>query len=147
MKHWHHAVPVALAVGIADLLAGCGGGHTASPASSPTVSVEMKAMGFAPVRPPSADASKIETLQALWTDAGVVDVETRRIDVQRSFVDFDDFWTAATLGMTIGPQLASMAPDDVVRLKLRVRAHLKEDGAGRITYRAWANAIKGRVPG
>jgi uncharacterized cupredoxin-like copper-binding protein len=48
MKHWHHAVPVALAVGIADLLAGCGGGHTASPASSPTVSVEMKAMGFAP---------------------------------------------------------------------------------------------------
>src|SRR3981081_2313551 len=48
MKHWHHAVPVALAVGIADLLAGCGGGHTASPASSPTVSVEMKGVGFSP---------------------------------------------------------------------------------------------------
>jgi ubiquinone/menaquinone biosynthesis C-methylase UbiE len=119
-----------------------GGGFPLQP-----IQTELKAMGFNPVRPPSSDASRTEALQILWTDAGLVDVETRRIDAQRSFVDFDDFWTAATLGMTIGPLLASMAPDDVARLKTRVRAHLQEDCAGRITYNAWANAIKGRVPG
>jgi SAM-dependent methyltransferase len=119
-----------------------GGGFPLQP-----IQTELKAMGFTPLRPPSAEASKIEILQQLWTDAGLVDVETRRIDVQRSFVDFDDFWTASTLGASLGPLLTSMAPDDVARLKTRVRAHLGEDSAGRITYAAWANAIKGRVPG
>jgi ubiquinone/menaquinone biosynthesis C-methylase UbiE len=119
-----------------------GGGFPLQP-----IQTELKAMGFATLRPPSADASKIEVLQELWTDAGLVDVDARSIDVQRSFVDFDDFWGAATLGSTIRPLLATMAPDDVARLKTRVRAHLGEDSAGRITYRAWANAIKGRVSG
>jgi hypothetical protein len=119
-----------------------GGGFPLQP-----VQTELKAMGFSPLRPPSADASKIEILQQLWTDAGLVDVETRRIDVQRSFVDFDDFWTASTLGASLGPLLSSMAPDDVARLKTRVRAHLGDDSTGHITYAAWANAIKGRVPG
>jgi SAM-dependent methyltransferase len=119
-----------------------GGGFPLQP-----IQTELKAMGFSPLRPPSAEASKIEILQELWTEAGLVDVETRRIDVQRSFVDFDDFWTASTLGSSLGPLLTSMASDDVARLKARVRAHLGEDSTGRITYAAWANAIKGRVAG
>ena len=106
---------------------------------------ELRAMGFAPPRPPSSEASSIEALQKLWTGAGLVDVQTRRIDVQRSFVDLDDFWTASTLGATINPLLKSMAPDDVARLKERVFVHVQQDSAGRVTYRAWANAIKGRV--
>jgi hypothetical protein len=47
----------------------------------------------------------------------------------------------------MAPLFASMAPDDVARVKTRVRAHLGEDSAGRITRGAWANAIKGRLPG
>jgi hypothetical protein len=27
-----------------------------------------------------------------------------------------------------------------------VRVHVQEDGAGRVTASAWANAIKGRLP-
>jgi SAM-dependent methyltransferase len=119
-----------------------GGGFPLEP-----ILIELRASGFSPLRPPSADASKIEILQQLWKDAGLVEVETRRIDVQRSFVDFDDFWAAASLGGSIGPLLASMAPDDLAAIKTRVRAHLNEDSAGRITYGSWANAIKGRVPG
>jgi ubiquinone/menaquinone biosynthesis C-methylase UbiE len=119
-----------------------GGGFPLQP-----ILTELKAMGFNPLRPPSADASKIEALQQLWKDAGLIEVETRRIDVQRSFVDFDDFWAAASLGGSIGPLLASMAPDDLAAIKTRVREHLNEDSAGRITYGSWANAIKGRVPG
>src|SRR5271166_22887 len=61
-----------------------------------------------------------------------IDVETTRIDAQRSFVDFDDFWSASTLSTTIAPQVASMAPADLERLKQGVRARLPADNAGRI---------------
>jgi hypothetical protein len=40
-----------------------------------------------------------------------------------------------------------MPADDVARIKARVRAHVKEDSTGRISYGAFANAISGRVPG
>ena len=119
-----------------------GGGSTMYPILS-----ELEAIGFPPVRPPRPEVSKIEALQKLWTDAGLVDVETRRIDVQRRFADFDDFWEVSTQGSSIVPFLAAMAPDDVVKLKTRVRARVKEDGAGGIISAAWANAVKGRVPG
>jgi ubiquinone/menaquinone biosynthesis C-methylase UbiE len=119
-----------------------GGGFPLEP-----IQTELEAMGMTRVLPPSAGASKVEALQKLWKDAGLVDVETRRIDVQRSFVDFDDFWTAATLAPTLGALFASMTSDDVARIKTRVRGYLKEDGTGRVTYGAWANAIKGRVSG
>jgi SAM-dependent methyltransferase len=118
-----------------------GGGFPLQP-----LQTELQAMGIPPVRPPSSDVSKMDALQRLWKGAGLVDVETRRIDVQRSFVDFDDFWTASTLGSSIAPVVASMAPDDLRRLKDGMRARMKADGAGRIVYGAWANAIKGRVP-
>jgi ubiquinone/menaquinone biosynthesis C-methylase UbiE len=118
-----------------------GGGFPLHP-----IQTELRAMGFSPLLPPSADASRTEALQKLWTEAGLVGVETRRIDVQRSFVDFDDYWGAATLSPSMGSLLASLASDVVAQLKTRVRAHLQEDGAGHVTGRAWANAIKGRVP-
>jgi hypothetical protein len=118
-----------------------GGGFPLQP-----IQTELLAMGFPPVRPPSSDASRIDALQSLWTDAGLDSVETRRIGVQRTFVDFDDFWATAMLGSTIGPTVASMVASDLEQLKTRVRARLPADGAGRITYGAWANAVKGRVP-
>jgi hypothetical protein len=39
-----------------------------------------------------------------------------------------------------------MASGDVDRLRERLHARLPADAAGRITYGARANAIKGRVP-
>src|SRR5205807_2932368 len=117
-----------------------GGGFPLQP-----MQTELQAMGIPPVRPPSSDISKMDALQRLWKGAGLVDVETRRIDVQRSFVDFDDFWSASTLSSSIAPVIASMAPDDLTRLKEAMRARMKADRAGRIVYGAWANAIKGRV--
>ena len=89
----------------------------------------------------------MEALQELRTRAGLVEVATRRIKVERRLVDFDDFWGAATLGASIGPLFASMLAEDVDRIQARVRARLIQDGSGRISYRAVANAIRGRVPG
>ena len=50
-----------------------GGGFPQEP-----IQAEMRAMGLTPLRPPSSDASRIEALQDLWTDAGLEVVETRR---------------------------------------------------------------------
>jgi ubiquinone/menaquinone biosynthesis C-methylase UbiE len=118
-----------------------GGGFPLQP-----VQTELLAMGFSPVRPPSSDVSKIDALQNLWTHAGLDSVETRKIEVQRTFADFDDFWATAMLGSTIGPTVASMASSDREQLKARVRARLPPDGEGRITYGARAHAVKGQVP-
>jgi ubiquinone/menaquinone biosynthesis C-methylase UbiE len=118
-----------------------GGGFPLQPIQS-----EMFAMGYPPLRPPSAHVSSAEALKTLWTDAGLEGVETRRIDVKRTFTDFDDFWSVAMLAPSTGPTVASMPPDDVELLKKSVRARLPADASGRITFGAWANAVRGSVP-
>jgi ubiquinone/menaquinone biosynthesis C-methylase UbiE len=118
-----------------------GGGFPLQP-----IQTELKAMGFTPTRPPTFEASQIDALKKLWSDAGLVDIETRRIDVKRSFLDFDDFWGAAAAAPTLGELFAKMPPDELTGLKTHVRGYLDEDNNGRISYSAWANAIKGRVP-
>ena len=110
------------------------------------IHAEIRALGIATLRPPSAEASRIDALRELWTGAGLKAVETREITVQRTFVDFDDFWTTSLLGPSVGPTLAAMASADVELLKTRVRARLPTDTTGRITYGARANAVKGQVP-
>jgi ubiquinone/menaquinone biosynthesis C-methylase UbiE len=118
-----------------------GGGFPLEP-----IQAELRNAGFSPPRP-NGEVSKMDALEQLWTEAGLVDIATRRIDVQRSFTDFDDFWSASTLGSSIGPLFAAMPAEDVARIKSRVRARLKADGAERICNGAFANAIIGRVPG
>jgi len=105
---------------------------------------EMRALGATPLLPPSAGASRMEAMWEAWTGAGLEAVAMREITVQRTFADFDDFWTSSQ-GPSVGPIIAAMAAGDVDRLKTRLRTRLPADGAGRITYCARANAVKGRV--
>jgi SAM-dependent methyltransferase len=121
-----------------DLL---GGGFPLEP-----IWAEMRAMGRNPPIPPSAEASRMEALRSLWTDARLDAVETREITVWRTFADFDEFWTTNLLAASIRPTIAAMDSDGVERLKTGVRARLPADAEGRITCSARANAVKGRVP-
>jgi ubiquinone/menaquinone biosynthesis C-methylase UbiE len=107
---------------------------------------EMRRLDISPRLPPSAAVSRMEAMRELWTAAGLQAVETKEIAVQRTFADFDDFWTAC-MGSSVGAQVAAMPSGDVEVLKARVRARLPSDLAGRITYGARASAVKGRVPG
>jgi SAM-dependent methyltransferase len=107
---------------------------------------EMCGLGVAVPAPPSPDASRIEAMRNLWIGAGIDSVETREINVQRTFADFEDYWTTVLGGASVGPQLAAMAAEELALLKARMRAHLTADANGRITYGARANAVKGRVP-
>jgi ubiquinone/menaquinone biosynthesis C-methylase UbiE len=118
-----------------------GGGHPLE-----LMHAEMQAMGFTAPRPPRSDASDAGSLRRLWTKAGLDAVEMREIAVQRTFADFEDFWTTSVMAATVSQTIAAMAPDDVDSLKTRMRARLPADGAGRITHGARANTIMGRVP-
>jgi SAM-dependent methyltransferase len=107
---------------------------------------EMRGLGVEVPTPPSPDASRIDAMQDLWAGADLYAVETREITVQRTFDDFDDYWTTILGGASVSSQLAAMASDDLMRLRARMRARLPADATGRITYSAGANAVKGRVP-
>jgi SAM-dependent methyltransferase len=112
-----------------------------------SLQVEMRGLGVAVPVPPSPGASRMDAMRDLWTGAGLDAVETREITVQRTFADFDDYWTTILGGPSVGPTLAAMASEDIAILKARMRTRLPADSAGRITYDARANAVKGRVPG
>jgi ubiquinone/menaquinone biosynthesis C-methylase UbiE len=110
------------------------------------VQAEMRAMGLTPVLPPSSEASRLERLRELWIEADLEAVEVKEIPAQRTFANFDDFWTTALLAASIRPMITAMVAKDVEVLKRRVEARLPADSEGRITYSARANAVKGRVP-
>ena len=107
---------------------------------------EMRGLGVDVPVPPSPDASRMDVLRDLWSGAGVDGIETRQITVQRTFADFDDYWTTILGGPSVSSQLAAMAPGELAVLKARMRARLPPDATGGITFSARANAVKGRVP-
>jgi SAM-dependent methyltransferase len=111
-----------------------------------TLKEEMRGLGVAVPTEPRPEASRIDVMRGLWTDAGLHAVETLEIDVRRTFDGFDDYWTTVRGGPSVAPQLAAMAPDALALLQARMRERLPADDGGRITYSARANAIKGRVP-
>lgn len=107
---------------------------------------EMREMDLPIPTPPNPHASQIDSLRDLWAGAGLEPVETRVITVQRTFADFDDYWMTILGGPSVRPTLAAMASEEIAVLKARMQARLSADASGRITYSAWANAVKGRVP-
>ena len=118
-----------------------GGGHPLE-----LMHAEMHAMGFTAPRPPRSDVSDAGALRRLWMNAGLDAVEVREITVQRTFADFDDFWTTSMMAATVSQTIAAMAPHDAELLKTRMCTRLPAAAAGRITHGARANAIMGRVP-
>jgi SAM-dependent methyltransferase len=108
--------------------------------------VELAAFGATVARAPSTDAARMEVLRALWRDAGREAVESREIEVRRTFADFDDLWSSSMGVSQVEDAVATLAATDVQLLKARLWARLPADAQGRITYAARVNAIKGRVP-
>jgi ubiquinone/menaquinone biosynthesis C-methylase UbiE len=106
---------------------------------------ELERLGIAPPRPPSPDASRLDALRDLWAGAGLTDIGTEEITVQRSFQDFEDFWRVSLSGPSMSMVAAGLSPDTRETLKASVRARLSPESQGPITCQARANAICGRV--
>ena len=107
----------------------------------------LRAAGVPVPKEPSPEASRLEVMHELWTKAGLEAVATRVITVQRTFANFDDYWTTVMGSPSSGTTLAKMPPADLAQLQAQLRSSLPAaDAAGRITCSARAHAAKGRVP-
>jgi SAM-dependent methyltransferase len=104
---------------------------------------EMRAAGMEVPLPPSAEASRPETMQALWSEAGLREVALRSITVTRHFPDFDTFWRTSLDGPAMASAMVTLPREAAERLRLRVRARLPDEPGGGITLQATANAVKG----
>lgn len=118
-----------------------GGGFPLDP-----IHEEVRAMGLALARPPRMEASRMESLRDLWTGAGLAEVETREITVQRSFENFDHFWTVSLKSPALGSVVATMASTDREALKDRIHRTVAANADGRIICATRAHAVKGRLP-
>ncbi len=107
---------------------------------------EMQKLGQQPLWPPSVEAARIDALRQSWTDAGLIDVVTTELVVERTYADFEAFWSACRKGPRIAPRLSELPSGAVDGLKARLRERLKAAADGRITCSARANAVRGRKP-
>ena len=108
---------------------------------------ELRGFNVTVPEAPNIGASRTDAMRDLWIGAGLDAVETHEIAVQRVFANFTEYWTIIFGSPSFGPKLAAMTPSDLARLEAQMRERLPADGAGRITCRARANAIKGRTTG
>ena len=93
-------------------------------------------------------ASQRDTMQALWQAAGLQPVETYVIRIPITYSSFDEFCASNIVPIgTVGQVTSKMSPDEMGQLKARLREQLPIAADGRIAYEAFANAVKGRVPG
>lgn len=87
-----------------------------------------------------------EGMRALWHDAGLEDIETRRIDIPVTFDDFDDFWESSNaLPNPANQFMRGLSEAQVEAVRDWLRDFLPTDSSGRISFHASANAVKGRV--
>ena len=106
---------------------------------------ELKALAVAVPEPPSPQASRLDAMTALWTGAGLGNVETTTITVQRTFDSFDHYWTTVLESPSAGVSLKAMPQEAHEALQRVMRGKLPADADGRIMLSGRANAVKGRV--
>jgi ubiquinone/menaquinone biosynthesis C-methylase UbiE len=106
---------------------------------------EMQGLGVETGRPPSVQISRMEALKELWRSAGLEGVATREIVVERTYPGFEVYWTSLQT-LHSASQIRDMEAGQRDELRRRLQARLPSDEAGRVTFSARANAIKGLVP-
>ncbi|CAK6699564.1 2-methoxy-6-polyprenyl-1,4-benzoquinol methylase, mitochondrial [Synechococcus sp. CBW1107] len=111
------------------------------------VTETLSAVGRPTPMPPSPEASRFEVLEDLWATAGLSDIQTRVIAVERTFADYDEFWNTLLGGPSAGQALAAMNEEERSGFRELLRARLQPAGSGPITLAARAHAIRGTVPG
>ena len=89
--------------------------------------------------------SKMENLQKLWAEAALKSIESKQINVERSFVDFEEFWNVTTPSPAVSVVFDDLEPDLVMEIRSSVKKELQPDASGKIICEAHANTIKGIV--
>jgi SAM-dependent methyltransferase len=100
---------------------------------------ELEQMGVRAPSAPSEDASRQDVSRRLWESAGLIDVETRAITVQRAYASFDEYWAIQLAGPSVGNILKDIPAGEIASLQQRLRLRFAPDAKGRITYSSTAN--------
>ncbi|MDX3659314.1 class I SAM-dependent methyltransferase [Streptomyces sp. ID05-26A] len=80
-----------------------------------------------------------DPLRALWTGAGLRDVEVTGIVVPTVFRDFDDFWSPFLGGTGAAPAYAAtLPPEHLAAVRELLRSRLPQTGPIELTAKAWA---------
>ena len=108
------------------------------------VHIAMRRVGAEPILPPRSEVARLDALDRLWTDAGLIEVETREITSSRVFSTFEDYWATATSAPGIGPVLATLNAGQLDQFRDAVRG---SRGAGSLVVQGRAHAVRGRVAG
>lgn len=106
---------------------------------------ELISRGIHVPSPPSPNAGNRQVLQDLWLQAGLQDVETYEIVVERTFSNFDDYWSTVLGAPSLGAQLAAMPVDELEGFKEVIRSRLAIDATGQVVCSGRANGVRGRV--
>jgi len=106
------------------------------------IGAELRSFGLEAKLPPSVQASTLDASRKLWEDAGLHEVRTTQITVERSFANFEDYWTSAASSNTLRSAFDSMTAEMLGQLKARVRERLQA-GEGTLVVSARANAVCG----
>ena len=85
-------------------------------------------------------------LSDLWATAGLSDIHTRAIEVERTFADVDDLWTTLLGGPSAGQAIAAMDEQERSSFRALLASRLQPHGCGPITLKGRAHAIRGIVP-
>lgn len=109
------------------------------------IRAELRALGRETPVPPNHQVSSLQGLADLWTNAGLEAVETHEIAVQRTFADFDDYWTTSILGPGLSTMISALPAPVLEQLRQKVQARLTPGPDGRIVETSRANAVKGMV--
>ena len=86
-------------------------------------------------------------LTALFTQAGLRDVQVVPIDVPTRFRDFDDYWTPFLGGQAPAPGYAMSLTEErrgALRERIRAKLPIARDGSIDLIARAWA--VRGQTP-
>ncbi|HTO27517.1 MAG TPA: class I SAM-dependent methyltransferase [Devosia sp.] len=106
------------------------------------VHVAMRSVGAEPILPPHPEVASLGALERLWTDAGLIGVETCEIAAHRVFPTFDDYWATAVSAPGIGQVLAKLSAQQLGHLRDIVRASRR---SGELVVEGRAHAVRGRV--
>jgi ubiquinone/menaquinone biosynthesis C-methylase UbiE len=107
----------------------------------------VEAMGISVQPTPGHVHSRLENLRTTFGGAGLNAVSVRPIEIEVSYANFEEYWTAQTgFANTVVQHMRKLTEAQIEELKAHLRENLPRDKNGRIVYKAWANAAKGRVP-
>ena len=106
------------------------------------VHAAMRGVGAEPILPPHSEVARLDELDHLWTDSGLIEVEIREIIAERVFPTFEDYWAIATSAPGIGPVLAKLGTEQLAQVRNTVRG---SRGASEFLVQGRAHAAKGRV--